>query len=265
MPSSTKTTVRYKDFIRFVLKDYANSKRKHIDAAIPDYPAVVSHYILNPSYEPIFGASECKLECDRALYEFTESSGRKPISSVTQLKLVLNDIPFPPPAKPGFTFIDMFAGIGGIRIAFQNAGGKCVFSSEWNPYAQKTYFENFGEYPFGDIKQFTDTRRISDSELYKLIPDHDVLCAGFPCQPFSIAGVSKKNSLGRKHGFEDATQGTLFFDLKRIIKVKRPKAFFLENVKHLVNHDGGRTFEVIKQSLKDLRVPYIPIRTSSCQ
>ncbi len=92
------------------------------------------------------------------------------------------------------------------------------FSSEWDKYAQKTYFENFGEYPFGDIKQFTDPDKMSDDELDKFIPDHDILAAGFPCQPFSLAGVSKRNSLGRKHGFEDPTQGTLFFDIKRILK-----------------------------------------------
>ena len=166
--------------------------------------------------------------------------------------MLFNDIPYPPPLNPKFTFIDIFAGIGGIRMAFQNAGGKCIFSCEWNSFAQKTYYENFGEYPFGDIKQFTDMDKVSDAELFKLIPDHDVLCAGFPCQPFSIAGVSKKNSLGRAHGFDDPTQGTLFFDLKRIIKVKRPKAFMLENVKHLLNHDGGRTFAVIAKTLDSL-------------
>ena len=142
-----------------------------------------------------------------------------------------------------FTFIDLFAGIGGMRIAFETAGGRCVYSNEWNKYCQRTYFSNFGEVPDGDI-----TKVEAQS-----IPDHDILVAGFPCQPFSIAGVSKKNSLGRATGFEDKTQGTLFFDVCRILKEKRPKAFMLENVKNLCSHDKGRTFQVIQESLRELK------------
>lgn len=141
-----------------------------------------------------------------------------------------------------FTFIDLFAGIGGMRIAYENAGGRCVYSNEWNKYSQQTYFANFGECPEGDITK-VDAR---------MIPDHDILVAGFPCQPFSIAGVSKKQSLGRPTGFEDKTQGTLFFDVCRILKAKRPKAFMLENVKNLKSHDRGRTFKVIMESLEEL-------------
>lgn len=152
------------------------------------------------------------------------------------------DIPFPPVDNPKFTFIDLFAGIGGFRMAFQELGGKCVFTSEWNHFAQKTYEENFGEVPFGDITKIKE----------KEIPDHDILIAGFPCQPFSIAGVSKKNALGRSHGFEDETQGTLFFDIARIIHEKRPKTFLLENVKNLISHDKGNTFKVISKTLKEL-------------
>lgn len=145
-------------------------------------------------------------------------------------------------AEASFTFIDLFAGIGGMRIAFDQAGGRCVYSSEWNKYSQQTYLANFGEQPEGDITQVD-----ADS-----IPDHDILVAGFPCQPFSIAGVSKKQSLGRATGFEDKTQGTLFFDVCRILKAKRPKAFMLENVKNLCSHDKGRTFKVIRESLEEL-------------
>lgn len=141
-----------------------------------------------------------------------------------------------------FTFIDLFAGIGGMRIAFDRAGGQCVYSNEWNKYSQQTYFANFGDQPEGDITKVDA----------KDIPDHDILVAGFPCQPFSIAGVSKKNSLGRATGFEDKTQGTLFFDVCRILKEKRPKAFMLENVKNLCSHDKGRTFKVIQESLDEL-------------
>lgn len=141
-----------------------------------------------------------------------------------------------------FTFIDLFAGIGGMRIGFESAGGTCVYSNEWNKYCQQTYFANFGEQPEGDITQVDEN----------VIPDHDILVAGFPCQPFSIAGVSKKKSLGRATGFEDKTQGTLFFDVCRILKAKRPKAFLLENVKNLRSHDKGRTFKVILESLDEL-------------
>jgi len=144
--------------------------------------------------------------------------------------------------KGGFTFIDLFAGIGGMRIAYEKAGGTCVYSNEWNKFSQQTYFANFGEQPDGDITKI-------DADT---IPDHDILVAGFPCQPFSIAGVSKKNSLGRATGFEDKTQGTLFFDVCRILKAKRPKAFMLENVKNLCSHDHGNTFRVIQESLEEL-------------
>ena len=140
------------------------------------------------------------------------------------------------------TFIDLFAGIGGMRIAFEQHGGKCVFTSEWDRYCQKTYFDNFGVLPRGDITQINATE----------IPDHDILLAGFPCQPFSIAGVSKKKSLGRATGFLDETQGTLFFDVVRILNEKRPKAFFLENVKNLQSHDKGRTWKVIMDALDAL-------------
>lgn len=146
------------------------------------------------------------------------------------------------PEAADFTFIDLFAGIGGMRLAYERAGGHCVYSNEWNKYSQQTYFANFGEQPDGDI-----TKVDEDS-----IPDHDILVAGFPCQPFSIAGVSKKQSLGRATGFEDKTQGTLFFDICRILRAKRPKAFMLENVKNLKSHDRGRTFKVITDALEEL-------------
>jgi len=144
-----------------------------------------------------------------------------------------------------FTFIDLFAGIGGIRLGFEAHGGHCVFSSEWNAFSQKTYLANF---PHNADHIFVgDITSVDEND----IPNHDVLLAGFPCQPFSIAGVSKKNSLGRAHGFECATQGTLFFDVARIIAAKRPKAFMLENVKNLLSHDKGNTFKVMLQTLRD--------------
>ena len=140
-----------------------------------------------------------------------------------------------------FTFIDLFAGIGGMRLAFSN-WGDCVFSCEQDKNCQKTYRDNFGEIPAGDIRKI---------EAYE-IPNHDILLAGFPCQPFSIAGVSKKKSLGKATGFLDETQGTLFFEIARILKAKRPKTFLLENVKNLKSHDRGRTWKIITATLNDL-------------
>ena len=151
-----------------------------------------------------------------------------------------------------FRFIDLFAGIGGLRIAFESAGGKCVFSSEYDKFAQLTYEAFFGEKPvFENIKKVIPPGDITQLDP-KEIPDHEILIAGFPCQPFSLAGVSKKQSLGRAHGFEDPTQGTLFFNIKEIIKTKRPEAFLLENVKNLQSHDKGRTFKIIIDALVKL-------------
>lgn len=147
--------------------------------------------------------------------------------------------------EPAFRFIDLFAGIGGIRRGFEPLGGKCVFTSEWDRWARTTYSANF---PHDDHEIAGDITKIETKD----IPEHDLLLAGFPCQPFSIAGVSKKNALGRAHGFADETQGTLFFDVARIIAEHRPKAFLLENVKNLVNHDRGRTFQVIMGRLREL-------------
>ncbi|MCU5775460.1 DNA cytosine methyltransferase [Erwiniaceae bacterium BAC15a-03b] len=170
------------------------------------------------------------------------------------------------PEKSGnyrFRFIDLFAGIGGIRKGFDAIGGQCVFTSEWNPEAVRTYKANWynepGRHIFNrDIRDVTlsASPEISEEKAYRhidsTIPDHDVLLAGFPCQPFSVAGVSKKNSLGRKHGFECDTQGTLFFDVARIIAAKQPAVFVLENVKNLKSHDKGNTFRVIMQTLDEL-------------
>lgn len=144
------------------------------------------------------------------------------------------------PTRP-FRFIDLFSGIGGFRIALERLGGTCVFSSDWDRFARQTYAANFGDEPAGDIRQIDAAD----------IPRHDILTAGFPCQPFSISGVSKKNSLGRPHGFADPTQGNLFFEIARIVDAHRPCAFILENVRNLRTHDKGRTFEVIHRTLKE--------------
>ena len=148
-----------------------------------------------------------------------------------------------PAERPAFTFIDLFAGVGGFRVGFESIGGRCIFTSEWDSPCRTTYHANFPcTHPVaGDITVLPEEE----------IPAHDILLAGFPCQPFSIAGVSKKNALGMKHGFADATQGTLFFDAARIIAHHRPAAFLLENVKNLVSHDRGNTFHVIRKTLEE--------------
>lgn len=142
-----------------------------------------------------------------------------------------------------FSFIDLFAGIGGLRRAMEKAGGRCVMTSEWDKFSQATYHANFP-----DNRAIEGDIRTIDADQ---IPEHDVLVAGFPCQPFSIAGVSKFNALSRKHGFLNETQGTLFFDVLRILLHHRPAAFLLENVKNLKSHDRGRTFAVIRRKLED--------------
>jgi DNA (cytosine-5)-methyltransferase 1 len=175
-------------------------------------------------------------------WELRESEPAAYVSHALQ-RLLPFQYPIVSSQRSSFSFIDLFAGIGGMRIAFEKLKGECVFTSEWDSYATKTYAQNFpcSHKVNGDITTIEAGS----------IPDHDVLLAGFPCQPFSIAGVSKKNALGRLHGFADETQGTLFFDVARIIDEKRPRAFLLENVKNLVSHDKGRTFDVIKRTLSE--------------
>lgn len=155
-------------------------------------------------------------------------------------KLVFGELKLKPTLNTKFKFIDLFAGIGGVRLGFQKSGGACVFSSEFDKGAQKTYRTNHGEMPFGDITLIDESS----------IPEHDILLAGFPCQPFSHAGVSARNAVGKSHGFLCETQGTLFFDVLRIINKKKPKAIFLENVRNIERHDQGQTFKTIKESIE---------------
>lgn len=209
--------------------------------------AAFTHMVHSPDIHVPFADEVVQNACKTILDQMSdglnvESEVRETGKKYTHSLLgYLTEVPYPAPKNHTFRFIDLFAGIGGFRLAFQAHGGKCVFSSEWDKFAQQTYFANYGEIPYGDIREIDE----------KSIPEHDILCAGFPCQPFSLAGVSKKNALGREHGFKDETQGTLFFDIKRIIQEKRPKAFMLENVKNLISHDKGNTFKVIKKVLED--------------
>lgn len=208
------------------------------------------------------GKSEWSRE---ALNRWVNGKGAAKTLTATEEKLLCELLPSPPAHHPDyrFRFIDLFAGIGGIRSGFEAIGGQCVFTSEWNKNAVRTYKANWyndsATHTFNqDIREVTlsGNPAISEAQAYahiaQHIPEHDVLLAGFPCQPFSLAGVSKKNALGRAHGFECEAQGTLFFDVARIIKARRPAIFVLENVKNLKSHDKGKTFSVIMNTLDEL-------------
>jgi DNA (cytosine-5)-methyltransferase 1 len=208
--------IKYSDLQNILKKEYKGIGNELL--------AYISHYLQN------INSDEADL-----FFEHIPSQIKELLANET----IEWDVPFFSKPNPIFTFIDLFAGIGGMRTAFQNLGGKCVFSSEWDEYAQKTYDRNFGEVPFGDITKIDENK----------IPNHDILVAGFPCQAFSIAG--------KRGGFED-TRGTLFFNVAKILKAKRPKAFFLENVKGLLNHDRGRTIKVILNTLRNDLNYYVP-------
>lgn len=210
--------------------------------------ALITHYLLSKKLIPKATAVKAAKNLLSGYFPEEEIDTQLAEEAIQYLFEFKDEIPFPKPKIRKFTFIDLFAGIGGFRMALQSLGGECVFSSEWDKQAQKTYYANFGEIPFGDITM---------ESTKKWIPQNfDLLCGGFPCQPFSIAGVSKKISLGRKHGFEDEKQGNLFFHIAEILEKHRPKAFLLENVKNLVSHDKGNTFKVIKQTLLDLNYSF---------
>jgi len=211
-----------------------------------EFCASFTHYLNNSEHQESIFYKKDAINYVKALLDNSKinlNSSLKVAEEALQYLLFdfKSEVPFPEPKCPKFKFIDLFAGIGGIRMAFQNLKGKCVFSSEWDKYSKMTYEANFGELPFGDITK---------PEIKGYIPDNfDVLCAGFPCQSFSIAG--------RRGGFED-TRGTLFFDVAKIIKEKQPKAFFLENVKGLRSHDKGKTLSTILNTLRNDLGYYVP-------
>lgn len=214
-----------------------------------ELPAIVSHWLQAPKLAPIlldvsYGEKWLKMLRTYCLMEKKSPCAPAPkaVKNPKPIYIDFETLPFQPVMKPKFTFIDIFAGIGGFRIALEELGGKCVFSSEWEPKAKETYFQNYGEVPFGDITQFTKTGRTADLTP-EHIPNHDILCGGFPCQAFSQAG--------KQLGFEDA-RGTLFFDILTIAKTLRPKVLFLENVKRLKGHDKGKTFTVICNALREI-------------
>jgi DNA (cytosine-5)-methyltransferase 1 len=222
--------VNYSDFRKHLNIEKMNGSAENV--------AILTHYLQNFMLEDTIDYAERAISYYQEIQQENEKIQAVPLKKLIPIKW---DIPFPAPDKPKFTFIDLFAGIGGFRLAFQNLGGKCVFTSEWDESAKRTYEFNFGEVPFGDI-----TKESTKGFIPKRF---DVLCAGFPCQAFSIAG--------KRGGFED-TRGTLFFDVAEIIRRHQPKAFFLENVKGLRNHDKGRTLNTILNVLRDDLNYFVP-------
>jgi len=230
---------------RIRLSDLDVKKSAVIDDSFGNKKAALTHYLKQEKCvsESLYKPNAVSYIKDILAYKFPDESPTEEVAedALDYLFDFQDEAPFPPPKSPKFTFIDLFAGIGGFRLALQNLGGKCVFTSEWDVPAKKTYEANFGEAPFGDITQ---------EETKKYIPDNfDVLCAGFPCQAFSIAG--------KRGGFED-TRGTLFFDVAEVIKKHKPKAFFLENVKGLRGHDRGKTLSTILNVLREDLDYFVP-------
>lgn len=222
-----------------------NVARNNVQMTREEKMSIVSHYIHNYGYAFSKNYEKQAQTWIKEMYNYDfEKEDCSIASEDSAFYTLFNEylsVPFLPIEHPKFTFIDLFAGIGGFRMAMQNLGGKCVFSSEWDAQAQKTYFLNYGEIPFGDITK---------ESVKSYIPDNfDVLCAGFPCQAFSMAG--------KRLGFEE-TRGTLFFDVAEILRRKRPKAFFLENVKGLLNHDKGKTIQTILKVLREDLDYYVP-------
>lgn len=239
---------------KFPEETTADGIRLYGDTSMDNCLAVLTHYIHNSGLREKLSANQ--LENIRELVEdwlSAKGGNHKKYSDEDIANIVADplhgtlfdefyDVPFPAPKNPKFTFIDLFAGIGGFRIAMQNLGGECIYSSEFDAQAQKTYLANYGDMPFGDI-----TKKSTKSFIPK---EFDILCAGFPCQAFSIAG--------RRLGFKDETRGTLFFDVEEILRTHKPKAFFLENVKGLTNHDHGNTLRIILEHLKDAGYNVVP-------
>lgn len=229
---------QFKDAYRTIFEQTSSEDLPEL--ARLELPSIITHWLHDINSSPLLLGEAAGNRWRNILQK---AAGRK------DFRVGFTDYPFYS-AKNSFRFIDLFAGIGGFRIALQAFGGKCVFSSEWDIKAKETYLQNYAEIPFGDISLFSG-KNVSDDFIKKNIPDHDVLTAGFPCQPFSLAGVSARNSLGKKHGFCCKVQGTLFFDIARIASIKRPKVIFMENVKNLISHENGKTFETIQDVIKN--------------
>lgn len=245
-PTLRKSDVEipYNVAFRILLSSEANSDFG--EEIREELPAIISHWLQSRCQNPILLDSSYRVKWNAILEEYAKQESWNSVNYKKKRKPVYvsySSLPlYPSEPRAEFTFMDLFAGIGGFRIGLEKLGGKCVFSSEWNKDSQQTYFQNFGEVPFGDIQRLS-SKRLVEAEV-------DVLAGGFPCQPFSLAGVSARNSRGTNHGFECADQGQLFFDIVRIAKTHRPKIILLENVRNLFSHDRGRTFETIRAEIE---------------
>jgi DNA (cytosine-5)-methyltransferase 1 len=247
IPRSGSLVINHRQALNLILAsemadDFGRLEREEL-------PAIVSHWLQSPKDAPILLDASYRDKWLDLVRNWCLLNGRNPATGLPKntvhprpVHIDFSNIPFPPVEKPKFTFVDLFAGIGGFRIALQNLGGKCVFSSEWDQNAKETYFDNYGEVPFGDITRL--------SRLKLMARGFDILAGGFPCQPFSWAGVSARESLGQKHGFRCETQGQLFFDILHLAATHRPRMLLLENVGNLIRHDGGRTFDVIRARIE---------------
>ena len=238
-----KDVISYEEALHFLIS--IEKGFPHPDHVNSELKAIISHWLQSPTDEvPVLGAETGDRWRKSLATFFGNEISKSPEKKkpTTQPAIDFSSLKFPPPQKADFNFIDLFAGIGGFRIALQQLGGKCVFSSEWEPHAKDTYFKNFGEMPFGDIKNFTESKN-SPPVFQSAVPKHDILAAGFPCQAFSQAG--------KQLGFNEA-RGTLFFEILKIVKAQQPRALILENVKRLKTHDHGRTFSVIVSALHEL-------------
>ncbi len=248
-----KLVISHGEALRVLL---ASEKGSCLSEKIGDeLPAVISHWLQSTEKKPILAEVADAERWEYILREYCLLQDRNPATVIKRTKTAkplsidFSDTPFPPVEKPKFTFIDLFAGIGGFRIALQKLGGKCVFSSEWDQYAKETYFNNYGEVPFGDIKKLSSQKLLEDPL--------DVIAGGFPCQPFSKAGVSARESLGQLHGFECVDQGQLFFDVIKLAVTHSPKVLLLENVGNIMRHDGGNTIAKIRETIeKDLKYDF---------
>lgn len=213
----------------------------HASALRDEFPAIVTHWLQSTDEAPIIFGAKGGERWRQILSAYAGAA----VDAKQQIPFSIDyrSLPFPPVAAPAFRFIDLFAGIGGFRLALQAQGGKCVFTSEWDKHAKNSYAKNHGEVPFGDITHFTEQRDGIDPSFTSAIPEHTILAGGFPCQAFSQAG--------RQNGFNDA-RGTLFFEILKIARRLEPEVLFLENVKRLKSHDGGKTFKVIVTSLREI-------------
>lgn len=241
--TSSKNGISHEKAYRLILD--AEENENHSGLIKEEFAAIVSHWLQSPYEAPLVLGEKYAVKWRRLIEDQSEKTAvrsKKMFIGQKNSPFSFSALPVPPSSQPKFRFIDLFAGIGGFHQALHEAGGKCVFSSEWDSHAKETYFENYGLVPFGDITKFTEGVD-GDALSYKSIPEHDILTAGFPCQPFSQAG--------KQLGFNDA-RGTLFFEILKIGKRLRPSIMILENVKRLKTHDNGRTFQVIVNALHEI-------------